>query len=130
MEILNIGPLELLLIIVIALIVLGPKEMITTARKMGQWFSKVVRSPAWREMMRTSQEIRDLPNKIVHEAGLEEEAKEIRAGLRDVSGDLNRAADLKTWEDSLRTGQAPAELTPPSNPQEEQTETKDESSGQ
>jgi sec-independent protein translocase protein TatB len=132
MEIFNVGPLELLLIIIIALVVLGPKEMVNTTRRIGKWVSKVVRSPYWAELMRTSKEIRDLPNKIVREAGLEDEAKEIRASLRDVNTDLNRAANLKTWEDSLHTQppqNAPAEGTPPPAPQPQETkpDTKDDS---
>ncbi len=65
----NIGPLEFILIMLVAIIVLGPERMVAGARTFGRWIYKLVRSPTWRAIMTTSQEIRDLPNKIVREIG-------------------------------------------------------------
>ena len=78
MEFLGIGPLELLLIIVIAIIVLGPKGMVKAAREMGVLIRKVAKSPLWRDVMDTSREIRDIPQKIVREAGIEDDLEELR----------------------------------------------------
>ena len=79
MEILNIGPLELILIVIIALILLGPAGMIEFMKQAGKMIRKIVRSPIWKDIMSTSKEIRSLPQKIVHEADLEEELKEFEA---------------------------------------------------
>lgn len=78
MQILNIGPLELIIIFLVMFILLGPEGMIKTARQIGLWIRKVVQSPIWREIMGYSQEIRELPTKIVRETGLEEDLEEIR----------------------------------------------------
>jgi len=78
MQILGIGPLEFLLILVVMILVLGPKGMLQAARESGKFIRKVVRSPIWREIVGTSHEIRDLPNKIIKEAGIEEEMEELR----------------------------------------------------
>ncbi|MSQ31733.1 MAG: twin-arginine translocase TatA/TatE family subunit [Dehalococcoidia bacterium] len=40
MNLLGIGPLELVLIVAIALIVLGPNKLMTSARSMGKLFSE------------------------------------------------------------------------------------------
>ncbi len=78
MEILGVGPLELLFIILIMLVLLGPKDMVNTARKAGVMIRKVIRSPMWASIMDTSREIRTLPTRLVREAGLEEDLKTIR----------------------------------------------------
>jgi sec-independent protein translocase protein TatB len=79
MNILGIGPLELVFIIVIMVLVLGPEQMVSTARKTGAFFRKVVKSPLWHTIMDTSRELRDLPTRIVREAGIEEDLKEIKS---------------------------------------------------
>lgn len=72
MDILGIGPMEILLILVVALIVLGPKDMAKAGRTIGHFLRKVVTSPTWSTVQNASREIRYLPNKLMREAGLEE----------------------------------------------------------
>lgn len=78
MELFGVGPLELLLILLIALIVLGPRDMIKTGRSMGRFLRKTILSPTWVKMQR---EIRNLPYQMMREAGLEEEDLRIKADL-------------------------------------------------
>lgn len=82
MQIFNVGPLELIFILVIMILVLGPKGMVKGAREFGKIIRKVTRSPLWRDVVDTSNEIRDLPNKIMREAGIEKEIEELRRGTR------------------------------------------------
>lgn len=76
MEIFNIGPLELVFILLLALIVLGPDEMIKTGRSIARGIRKFIRSPLWKSLLNTSQEIRELPRKLIREAGIEESMEE------------------------------------------------------
>jgi len=78
MEIFGIGPLEFLLIVAIMLLVLGPKEMVATAGKIGRFIRQVVKSPIWGTVMQTSKDVRDLPNRFIREAGLEQEIAQIK----------------------------------------------------
>jgi len=78
MQIFGIGPLEFLLIIVLAIIVLGPKGIVTAARESGKMIRKLIRSPLWREVVDASHEVRDLPRKIIQEAGIEQELIDLR----------------------------------------------------
>jgi len=87
MQFFGIGPLELLLILVIMILVLGPKGMIQAARESGKFIRKLVSSPIWREIVGTSHEIRDLPKKIIKEAGIEAEIDELR---RSTQGGFNK----------------------------------------
>lgn len=114
MEIFNIGPLEFLLIAVIALIVLGPEEMMANARRIGKWVSKVVRSPMWREVVGTSKELRDLPNKIMREAQMEETVEELKKfnTSRISINDLEKEAESEIPEEMKSTGSAPGEPAP------------------
>jgi hypothetical protein len=70
MEILGVGPLELALILIIALIVLGPKDMVKAGRTMGKFLRKVVMSPTWKAVQQTSRDLKTLPNRLMREAGL------------------------------------------------------------
>jgi sec-independent protein translocase protein TatB len=87
MEILGIGPSELLFIVVIALIVLGPRDMQKAGRMIGRWLRKVVTSDGWRLFQQTSREIQTLPNRLMREAALDE--------LREVQNDLRQPLDMK-----------------------------------
>ena len=63
MEILGIGPLELIFIFLIALIVLGPTDMVKAGRTLGRFMRRIVTSPGWRTLQQASREMRYLPNK-------------------------------------------------------------------
>lgn len=83
MEILGIGPSELLFIIIIALIVLGPKDMQKAGRTVGRWLNNLVRSDGWKALQQTSREIRTLPTKLMRDANMElaETEREMRKAM-------------------------------------------------
>lgn len=72
MDILGVGPLELIFILLITLIVLGPKDMVSAGRTIGRFLRKIVTSPSWTAIQQTSREVRNLPTRLIREAGLEE----------------------------------------------------------
>ena len=100
MEILNVGPLELMLIIILALVVLGPEGVVRGARSVGRFINKVIRSPVWRDVAATSRDIRDLPTQILHETGLDETSKELQETLQGVKQEVAEAA--REVDSSLR----------------------------
>jgi Sec-independent protein translocase protein TatA len=105
MEFLGVGPLELLFIFLIALIVLGPNDIVKASRTLGRFLRTVVTSPTWSAIQQTSREIRYLPNKLIREAGLEEQAKslnEISASVKEM-GNFQANLNLK---DPLKGNQA------------------------
>ena len=83
MEILGIGPSELLFIIILALIVLGPKDMQKAGKTLGRWLNNLVRSDGWKAFQQTSREIRGLPTKLMRDANLEmaEAEREVRKAM-------------------------------------------------
>lgn len=78
MNLFGIGPMELAFIILIMIVVLGPKKMVETASSLGKFIRKVTKSPLWHNLMDTSKEIRDLPTKLVKEAGIEDDIAELK----------------------------------------------------
>ena len=88
MEILGIGPSELLFIVVLALIILGPREMQKTGRTIGKWLRQVVTSDGWKFFQQTSREIQTLPNRLMRDAALEE--------LKQMEQDLQAPVDGAT----------------------------------
>ena len=83
MDILGIGPLEIIFIIIIALIVFGPKDMVKAGKTIGRFLRQMVTSPTWSAVQQTSKEIRNLPNKLIREAGIDEDMEEIKNILPD-----------------------------------------------
>jgi len=81
MEILGIGPSELVFIIIIALILLGPRDMQKTGRVIGKWLRRIVTSDGWKLFQQTSREIQTLPNRLMREAALDE-MKELQKDLQ------------------------------------------------
>lgn len=73
MEFFNIGGLELLLILVIALVALGPDRIVKVGHTLGSWLRKLSKNVLFREVVQTTDEIRNYPRKILDEAHLNPE---------------------------------------------------------
>jgi sec-independent protein translocase protein TatB len=71
MEILGIGPTELIFIILIAIIVLGPKDMQKAGKTIGHWLNQIRESEVWKLVSDASREVGNLPNKWMREANME-----------------------------------------------------------
>lgn len=105
MNILGVGPLELTLIVIIALIILGPNDMVKAGRTLGRWMRKIVLSPEWKAIQNASREFRTLPNKLIREAGIEEaqqaikdQVSDIKKISRGIDEDLRQVqTDLSSW---------------------------------
>ena len=91
MQLLGIGPLELLLIAVIAVIVLGPKGIVSGASEAGKAIRKIIRSPIWREIVDTSREIREFPRKFAREAGIEKDLEDLRRSTQGTLDEINHS---------------------------------------
>ncbi|MBL8089099.1 MAG: twin-arginine translocase TatA/TatE family subunit [Anaerolineales bacterium] len=71
MEILGIGINELIFILIIALLVLGPKDMQKTGKTIGRWLRDISQSEGWRIFRQTSLKIREMPKELIKEANME-----------------------------------------------------------
>jgi sec-independent protein translocase protein TatB len=120
MDFLGIGPLEIVLILVVALIVLGPKDMVKAGRSIGQFLRKIVTSQGWQAFRQASRDLRHLPNTLIREAGLEETAEDLKklspSGLKeDLDKEMQQVKDgMKSWTTFPTIAPNPEEPTSPS----------------
>jgi sec-independent protein translocase protein TatB len=116
MDILGIGPTELVFIILIALILLGPKDMEKVGRTIGRFLRDMTQSEGWRAFRDTSREIRNLPNRLMREANIED----IQKTADKVKKDVEESADVKgfgTWSNPSAPKPKPKPQPPQSKPQ-------------
>lgn len=107
MEIFGIGASELIFILIIALIVLGPRDMQKAGRTIGRLLNQLVRSDSWRVFQRTSAELRNLPRNLMREANAE---------ISEMERDLRNAIDPRI-DPKTRSASAP-KVDPPEKPTE------------
>lgn len=72
MEILGIGPMELLLVLLLALALVGPRDLGKHARGLGRALRRLYRSEEWAAVQQASRNLRSLPSRLAREAELEE----------------------------------------------------------
>ncbi|MEW6239238.1 MAG: hypothetical protein AB1564_00320 [Chloroflexota bacterium] len=117
MEILGIGPTELFFIFIIALILLGPKDMQKAGRTVGAWLNKIVSSEWWRVARETSRELSHLPNRLMREANLAE--AEVRRTMSEAAS-ASLKPDLppdSAMENAIAPpGSQPFNSAPPAGP--------------
>lgn len=111
MDIFGIGILEAFFILLIMLVILGPADMVKLGRQMGEGLRKLWTSPTWQMIFKTSNSLRNLPNALAREAGLEQLQQELKREteqIRKIRKEL--AAELAGRE--LPTDPASAQLSP------------------
>jgi sec-independent protein translocase protein TatB len=125
MEFLGIGPLELLFIILIILLIVGPKDVARVSRTIGHALNRLYRSDNYKLIQKASTELRNLPQELMKEANLEELQKMAEIPELKESFSINppekssTEQPLKAWVEEL----------PPSPPVAEESknsETKNE----
>lgn len=115
MNIFGLGPLEILLILVVALILFGPKDIQKAGKTIGTMLNKLVRSGGWRAVTQTSRELKNLPNRLMRESGLDEIQAKTKKDLSDAAKGLDQARfDVGTIQPPLKP--KPAHEDPPPTP--------------
>ena len=102
MEIFGIGASELVFIILIAIIVLGPKDMQKAGRSIGRFLNQLIRSDGWKVFQRTSNELRNLPRNLMREANMEmmEAEKDLRRVINPRSNQTSTGSPLSSMPSS------------------------------
>lgn len=106
MDFLGIGPLELVFVLVIALIVLGPRDIARFSRSAGRALNRLYRSEIWGTVNKASREFRNLPNRLAREAALEELDESLRQASDAGSGSAKRDG-LEAWVPSPKSPPKP-----------------------
>jgi sec-independent protein translocase protein TatB len=133
MNILGVGPLEFFLILIIALIIMGPNDMAKAGRTLGKFLRKVVTSPEWRTLLQASREMRNIPTRLMREAGIDEiknnlptpdqliKESGLQEAVKDVNQELKDIKEASAWTTPIiETPEEPVstpEVTPTTQPQ-------------
>ena len=107
MEILGIGMSELLFVVIIALIVLGPKDMQKAGRTIGKWMRDIVTSDGWKAFQKTSNEIRKLPAQMMRDAN-----EELDKFNKDINNAVSKSPSRSISTDASPTSKPSSNLTP------------------
>ena len=109
MKFLNLGVQELVFVFLLIILIMGPNDLANTARKIGRFIYRLRKSPTFMSIMKTSDEIRRLPNKLIREAGIEETLEETKAQLNPIMSETGDSISntLKDTSNTLKeTGSA------------------------
>jgi Sec-independent protein translocase protein TatA len=130
MDFLGIGPLEVLFILVIALIIFGPKDIVKAGQSTGRFLRKLITSSGWQSVQQTSRDLRNLPNKLIREAGLEEVQEEMDQIVsiatppdfkKEIRDELNKVSEgLSAWTTpNFPDMNSDEKIAPPEEPDED-----------
>jgi Sec-independent protein translocase protein TatA len=115
-ELLGVGPLEVMLVIVLVLVLFGPHDIAQTARSVGRFLNRVYRSEAWKTMTSASSALRTLPNRLAREAELEEldqARRELQQPLDEPAAAPPPASGMQAWAPRYPRPAAGDEPEPP-----------------
>ncbi len=107
MDFFGIGFLEIFFIVLIAMIVLGPKDMVKAGRAMGRFLRKLMLSPGFMEAQRW---VRNLPAQLMREAGIDEIQNELRQEAARIKEETT--VSLDPVQESQRTIARPPSSSP------------------
>ena len=126
MDFLGIGPLEVVFILLISIIIFGPKDIVKAGQSAGKFLRKMVKSPGWKAVQQTSKDLRNLPNKLMREAGLDEIKNEVESFksiakppeiTQEIKAELDKVGEgLSAWTSptpEIQVPQVPDDETPP-----------------
>lgn len=116
MKVFNIGVGEILFIIILAVIIFGPENLVKSAREMGVFLRKVTKSPYWQEVWATRRDLEEIPRMLAKEANLKETMRELELDTKGVSSQVSGAVTDLINEVDEKT--APQKETPQDTPGE------------
>lgn len=94
----NIGPMELIVILVIALLVFGPKKLPEIGRSIGK---------AVREFKKTSEEIRGRIEEEIAASEVKDVARDLQSEIKTAGEDLQKTLDVPKILDVDDHGEGP-----------------------
>ena len=71
MDLLGIGPLELLFVLILVLLIFGPEDLAKSGKKIGKFLNQMIKSDTWMTIRSVGKEIRMIPTKLAREAEIE-----------------------------------------------------------
>ncbi|MDD2922662.1 MAG: twin-arginine translocase TatA/TatE family subunit [Anaerolineales bacterium] len=113
---------ELIFIFIVAIIIMGPKDMQKAGKTIGKWLRNLVTSDGWKIFQQTSRELRNMPTRLMREAN-----EDLNKIGKDINDPLNNL--MKQYPSPERSLSVPpvTPLVKTPEPAVETKENKDES---
>lgn len=92
MDFLGIGLPELVGILLIVFLVMGPQDLVKIGATLGRAMRKLRMSDTWRAVQDAGRQLRELPETLAREAGIDE-LKETQAELREELNEQKQALE-------------------------------------
>lgn len=121
MNIFGIGPLELIFILLLALLIFGPRDLEKAGKTLAQTLLKIIRSDTWKTVSQASRKLKTLPNELLREAGIDELKQTIAPldkDLQNLNLSIRKQADDRPGE-SWKAGSGKVEKESPTSTQAE-----------
>lgn len=93
MNLFGIGPLELVLVLLIALIVLGPHEMVKTGKRLGVGLRKLFNSELWQQFKGGLAEVRNMSHKVLRDPQVEQDIQKVTTEIYQIKGSIDEIKD-------------------------------------
>lgn len=127
MDFFGVGWLELFFVLIIILLVAGPKDIERGAKGLGRLINRMNHSPTYMAVRRASNELRNLPARLAREANLEElkelsqevkqvkeEVQQVRQEIKDSTSNLpGGGKSFQAWVSEASVAEAPVQPPPP-----------------
>jgi len=113
MNIFGVGPLEIVLVLILVLIIFGPKDIEKAGKSIGKGLNKLVRSESWQTVQKTGRELKNLPGRLMRESGIEDFEKSTRSEFEKTNAALNQS--ISTLKNEIdQPPSLPKQPVPPS----------------
>ncbi len=101
MEFLGIGPTELIAILLIVFLVMGPQDMAKMGATLGRTLRSLRQSEIWRAIQDAGRQLRNLPDTLAKETGMDElkqTGQELKNEMQNqTSGLKNLDSQITAW---------------------------------
>lgn len=114
MDFLGIGPTEFIFVVIIMLIVLGPKDTVKTWRKLGEMLRSLINHPMFRQVQDARKDLTKLGDKILKETGAEELKETIGKDMKAFQDEAKKIREATSFE--IHTDETKAQTPSPPKP--------------
>jgi len=120
MKIFNVGAPEVILIVLLALVIFGPRRLVQVMRDLGKWLRSIAKSPIVRDFVRTTEDIRKIPDELIRESGLDQDLKEVQRAAQEATriDEINAERAKQNEQNETPPEDAAQSILPPAPPAE------------
>jgi Sec-independent protein translocase protein TatA len=125
MRIFNVGLREVILLLVIMLVLFGPRQMQENARKMAQGIRRFVRSDTWRTFLGLYDDLNNIKDQVIRESGIRDVQDSLRGvnrQLYDLDRELQQNSRIMPEDPAGSDNQTAGSPTNTSEPHEQQSD--------